>query len=216
MSKTDLMLGYQVREYLQKTGIETPFDNNSSYSSKMDVISESFEKIMKSLGLDLNDDSLRDTPLRVAKMFTYEIFSGLNYENFPKSTVIENSMNYDEMVIELGIKVSSTCEHHFLPIDGFAKIAYIPNNLVLGLSKLNRVVEFFSKRPQVQERLTAQIQEALKFMLQTEDVAVEISAVHHCVKSRGIEHENCYTVTRKLSGSFKEDSSTRNEFLNTK
>ena len=149
-------------------------------------------------------------------MFLHEIFTGLDYDNFPKSTVIANDMNYDEMVIELGIKVSSSCEHHFLPIDGFAKIAYIPKNLVLGLSKLNRVVEFFSKRPQVQERLTAQIQETIKFMLQTEDVAVEISAVHHCVKSRGVEHENCHTVTRKLSGAFKEDASTRNEFLNTK
>ena len=170
---------------------------------------------MQALGLDLTDDSLEETPIRVAKMFVNEIFEGLDYENFPKCTLQSNKFKCDEMVIERGIDVSSTCEHHFQNISGDCKIAYIPKDKVLGLSKLNRVVRFFSKRPQVQERLTLQIYHALSLILETEDVAVEINAVHHCVCSRGIEDKNSSTTTRKLGGCFKAEPETRAEFLSS-
>lgn len=213
---TDPKLGKKVQEFLKEEGIETPFfQRMHDKEIQKEIITESFEKIMFALGLDLLDDSLQDTPVRIAKMFTNEIFEGLDYNNFPKCTVVENKFKADEMVIEGGIDVSSVCEHHFQNIEGIAKVAYIPKNKILGLSKLNRVVRFFSKRPQIQERLTLQIQAALCLILETEDVAVEIRAIHHCVKARGIEDKNCWTTTRKLTGAFKEKDATRNEFLNT-
>lgn len=216
MSKTDPILGQKIKKFLTEKGIETPTLNNRNYSQaeKLHTIEQKFKDIMMMLELDLRDDSLKDTPSRVAKMFVNEIFEGLNYDNFPKCTNVRNNFHQEEMVIESGIDVSSTCEHHFQNIEGTAKVAYIPRDKVLGLSKLNRIVRFFSKRPQIQERLVLQIQAALCFILETEDVAVEISAVHHCVKSRGIEDKNCVTTTRKLGGVFMQNE-VRNEFLNS-
>jgi len=215
--KTDYQLGLKVQAELFKQGVETPTtdENYITNDYAKQQIEKHYKEILKLLNLDLTDDSLKDTPARMAKMFTEEIFYGLKYQNFPKCTNISNKMNYDEMLIENKITVSSTCEHHFVNIDGFAKVGYIPKNKVIGLSKLNRIVDFFSKRPQVQERLTAQIYYALAYILETEDIAVEISATHHCVKSRGIRDTNSYTITRKLGGSFKSESDTRNEFLNS-
>jgi len=212
--KTDKELGESIRLHLLAKGVETPMNTNKyAESDSRTIIHDSFKNIMMALNLDLSDDSLSGTPDRVAKMFLDEIFSGLSYENFPKCTTVANKMHYDEMVIEKDITVSSTCEHHFVVIDGLAKIAYIPKEKILGLSKLNRIVDFFSRRPQIQERLCEQIYHALAFILETEDVAVEISAVHHCVKSRGIKDTNSYTITRKLGGVFRANHDTRNEFL---
>jgi GTP cyclohydrolase I len=167
---------------------------------------------MNVLHLDLEDDSLVDTPRRVAKMYVNEFFKGLDYEHFPKCTVIENKMDAG-MVAEKGIKVMSNCEHHFVVIDGVATVAYIPNQKVLGLSKLNRIVNFFARRPQVQERLTNQIWHTLNFILDTEDVAVYIDAVHYCVRSRGVEDADSSTVTSKLGGVFMHSPDTRAEFM---
>lgn len=216
--KNDPKLGLKVNMHLMELGIETPVTNTKLHNqeTKLDVISHKFSEIMEVLGLDLFDDSMKDTPRRIAKMYVNEIFEGLDYDKFPKCTTVENKVNYDEMIVESGIDVSSMCEHHFQNIEGEAKVAYIPNGKVLGLSKMNRIVRFYSKRPQIQERLTLQIHAALCFILGTNNVAVEISAVHHCVKARGIEDKNCLTTTRKISGSFKEKPETRNEFLNTK
>ena len=167
---------------------------------------------MHTLGLDLSDDSLIETPKRVAKMYVNEIFWGLDFEAFPKCTTVDNKMKYDEMVVERNINVQSNCEHHFVVIDGLATVAYVPKQKVLGLSKINRVVEYFSKRPQIQERLTEQIFHALQFILETEDVAVMIDAQHFCVKSRGVEDAGSSTITSKLGGGFKSDPAARAEF----
>jgi GTP cyclohydrolase I len=145
-------------------------------------------------------------------MATYEIFCGLDYDAFPKCTAVDNKMKYDEMVVERGVAVYSNCEHHILPIVGKATVAYVPNKKVLGLSKINRVVEYFSKRPQIQERLTEQIYHALQFILETDDIAVMIEAEHLCVSSRGVEDTGSSTVTSKLGGGFKSDVAARNEF----
>lgn len=213
----DFELGKKVNDYLIEKGVETPMvkHNAMDFESSKRAMEACFTSIMQILGLDLRDDSLMDTPRRVTKMYLQEIFYGLNYHNFPKCTAVANKMQHNEMVIEPQITVSSTCEHHFVTIDGFAKVAYIPKDKVLGLSKLNRIVSFFSKRPQIQERLTEQIYYALSFILETEDIAVEISAVHHCVKSRGIKDTNSYTMTRKLGGKFLVPE-VRNEFLNSR
>lgn len=214
--KNDPELGKKVQEHLKGLGIETPVISQKRYSTEEQLLTveDKFIDIMKVIGLDLSNDSLRETPKRVAKMFVNEVFEGLDYNNFPRCMSVENEFQCDEMVVEGGIDVSSMCEHHFQNIEGVCKVAYIPGENVLGLSKLNRVVRFFSKRPQVQERLTLQIQAALSFILDTEDVAVEIRAIHHCVKARGIEDKNCWTTTRKVGGAFK-NPVTRNEFLNT-
>jgi GTP cyclohydrolase IA len=180
--------------------------------SRIDLISNHFEEIMRILGLDLSDDSLKDTPKRVAKMYVNEIFSGLNPANKPEITLFENNYNYDEMLLEKNIKVHSYCEHHFVPIIGKAHVAYISSGKVIGLSKINRIVDFFSRRPQVQERLTVQIAEELKKVLQTEDVAVAISADHMCVTMRGIKDQDSSTFTSSLSGKFKEKE-LRKEFM---
>lgn len=211
--KSDFELGLKVRQMLLSKGLETP----SLSSLYPDVTSVTLERdtrnMMLALGLDLEDDSLCDTPKRVAKMWLNELFWGLNAHNFPKSTVVDNKMNYDEMVLERRITVQSMCEHHLLPILGHAHVAYIPRKKVLGLSKMNRIVEYFSRRPQIQERLTAQICETLQFLLETEDVAVCIDAEHLCVKMRGVEDSCSDTVTSKLGGVFKSNSSVRNEFF---
>ena len=179
---------------------------------KIELISKKFKDIMDILGLDLTDDSLKDTPKRVAKMYVKEIFSGLNPANKPKIALFDNKYNYDEMVLEKNITFYSNCEHHFVPIIGKAHVAYISNGKVIGLSKLNRIVEYFAKRPQVQERLTMQIANELKQILNTQDVAVVLDAKHLCVSMRGVKDESSTTITASYSGKFKEDS-VKNEFL---
>jgi len=179
---------------------------------KMELIEKNFREIMHILGLDLTDDSLKGTPRRVAKMYVQEIFSGLNPKNKPKIALFENKYKYNEMLVEKDITFYSNCEHHFVPIFGKAHVAYISNGQVIGLSKINRVVQYFARRPQVQERLTVQIAQALKEMLQTEDVAVVIDAKHLCVSSRGVNDVNSATVTAHYSGKFGEEG-TKSEFL---
>lgn len=213
-TKTDPALGLKVHEHLVKMGVETPtFETSIDRKDKITEIQKSFSHIMQVLGLDLDDDSLRETPLRVAKMYVNEIFWGLDYEAFPKCTTVDNKMKYNEMVVERNVNVQSNCEHHFVVIDGVATVAYVPKDKVLGLSKINRIVEYFSKRPQIQERLTEQVFHALQFILETEDVAVMIDAQHYCVKSRGVEDTGSSTVTCRLGGGFKSDPAARNEFL---
>ncbi len=180
---------------------------------KIEKIKQHFFQIMKILGLDMNDDSLCMTPQRVAQMFVKEIFSGLNPKNMPHLSIFENKYKYRQMLIEKNITVYSTCEHHFLPIVGKAHVGYISNGKVVGLSKINRIVNFYAKRPQVQERLTIQIVQYLKKMLGTQDVACVIEAKHLCVNSRGIRDIDSRTVTTELTGSFKENSEIRKEFL---
>ena len=213
-NKCDPELGRQVHEYLVKMGVETPtVDNGLSRTDKVEIIERKFRDIMEALGLDLSDDSLIDTPKRVAKMYVGEVFWGLDYDAFPKCTTVDNKMRYDEMVVERNVSVQSNCEHHFVIIDGLATVAYVPKQKVLGLSKINRIVEYFSKRPQIQERLTEQVFHALCYILETEDVAVVINAIHYCVRSRGVEDTGSSTVTSKLGGGFKSDPALRNEFL---
>ena len=213
-TKTDPELGQKVHEHLVKMGVETPMAKVlvSDRKDKIAVIEPLFAEIMKTLGLDLSDDSLIETPKRVAKMFVNEIFWGLDTEAFPKCTTVDNKMKYNEMVCERGINVKSNCEHHFVVIDGLATVAYVPKDKVLGLSKINRIVEYFSKRPQIQERLTEQIFHTLQFILDTEDVAVMIDAKHYCVSSRGVEDTSSSTITSRLGGGFKTDPAARAEF----
>ncbi|MFT6338001.1 MAG: GTP cyclohydrolase I [Halioglobus sp.] len=197
------------------TSIETPLRTDAfdlSDNEKIDVIAEHFKVIMETIGLDLNDDSLAGTPKRVAKMFIKEKFKGLNKMNKPSISLFDNVYQYSKMLIEKNIKVESTCEHHFLPITGMAHVAYISTGKVIGLSKINRIVDFYARRPQVQERLTRQIVEALKEALDTKDVIVAMEAKHHCVSSRGIEDPHSTTVTLEYSGEF-ENQARRNEFM---
>ena len=197
------------------TSVETPMRSDAfelSDDQKKEVIAKHFTSIMETLGLDLNDDSLKGTPKRVAKMFVQEIFAGLDPKNKPEIAVFKNKYNYAEMLVEKNIQVYSTCEHHFLPIVGQAHVAYVSNGNVIGLSKINRIVQHYAKRPQVQERLTVQISNALKEALETEDVAVVIEGKHLCVSSRGIEDTSSSTVTSEYSGVFK-NRETKTEFL---
>ena len=213
-TKTDPELGQKIHEHLVKMGVETPTkDNSLDRKEKIEVIEAHFNGIMRALGLDLEDDSLMDTPKRVAKMYVNEIFWGLDYDAFPKCTTVANKMKYDEMVVERNVNVQSNCEHHFVIIDGLATVAYVPNEKVLGLSKINRIVEYFAKRPQIQERLTEQVFHALCYILETENVAVMIDARHYCVAARGVEDTGSSTVTTKLGGGFKTDPAARAEFL---
>ena len=203
-----------VRDALMERGLETPMvDNHLSAEEKRQRIQSHFTEIMKVLGLDLRDDSLMDTPKRIAKMYVSEIFGGLDYRNFPKITAVENKMACDEMIRVGGISLSSTCEHHFITIDGTATVAYIPKGKVIGLSKINRIVAFFAQRPQIQERLTEQVLLALQTLLETDDVAVSITATHFCVKARGVMDSNSQTTTTALGGAFKISPETRREFL---
>jgi GTP cyclohydrolase I len=181
-------------------------------STKIDKISYHFHEIMEILGLDLNDDSLKGTPRRVAKMFVKEIFSGLNPKNKPGTTRFENKFQYNQMLVEKNIKIHSYCEHHFVPIIGKANVAYIPNGKVIGLSKINRIVDYYAKRPQVQERMTEQIAQELRSILQTEDVAVLIQAEHMCVAMRGIKDSGSSTTTSSYHGKFLQHE-YKNEFL---
>jgi GTP cyclohydrolase I len=212
-TKTDPELGLKVHEHLVKMGVETPAKpNNIDRKDKIDIIESHFKAIMETLGLDLSDDSLEETPKRWAKMAVNEIFWGLDYEAFPKCTTVDNKMKYNEMVCERNVNVQSNCEHHFVVIDGLATVAYVPKDRVLGLSKINRIVEYFSKRPQIQERLTEQIFHTLQYILDTEDVAVMIDAKHYCVAARGVEDTGSSTVTTRLGGGFKTDPAARAEF----
>ena len=173
-----------VRNALIERGLETPMSGlQLSRDEKYARIRDAMTQVVTALGLDLTDDSLEETPHRIAKMYVDEIFSGLNYEKFPKISLIQNKMNTEEMVKVKAIKVISTCEHHFVTIDGLANVAYLPGKKIIGLSKINRIVAFFAQRPQVQERLTQQVLVALQTLLETEDVAVFMDATHYCVKA---------------------------------
>jgi GTP cyclohydrolase I len=197
------------------TSVDTPMRPDAfekSNEEKIDIISSHFEKIMETLGLDLSDDSLSGTPRRVAKMYVSEIFKGLDDRNKPKISVFDNVYQYNKMLVEKNITVKSTCEHHFLPITGKAHVAYISSGKVIGLSKINRIVDHYARRPQVQERMTRQILEALKEALDTEDIIVLIEAKHLCVSARGIEDESSSTVTLEYGGQFN-NQSRRNEFI---
>ena len=198
------------------TSAETPMRSDAfklSADDKIEIIKDDVQHIMEILGLDLSDDSLKGTPNRVAKMFVNEIFGGLDPAKKPKASTFENKYQYGEMLVEKNITLYSTCEHHFLPIVGRAHVAYISNGTVVGLSKMNRIVDYFAKRPQVQERLTIQIVEELQKVLNTKDVACVIDAKHLCVNSRGIRDIESSTVTSEFGGKFKEKE-TKREFLN--
>nr|WP_295922445.1 GTP cyclohydrolase I FolE [uncultured Dyadobacter sp.] len=197
------------------SSIETPMRKDAFAMEdelKMELIEKHFRHIMEIMGLDMADDSLKGTPKRVAKMFIKEVFSGLDPKNKPAVTLFDNKYKYNQMLVEKDISVFSNCEHHFVPIYGKAHVAYISSGKVIGLSKLNRIVEYYSKRPQVQERLTVQIANELKQALQTEDVAVVIDAQHMCVQSRGIRDSGSSTVTAFYGGKFEEEM-TKKEFL---
>lgn len=207
-------LGHEVHQYLVQKGVETPqIPTPHDRKAKIEIIENLYSQIMETLGLDLSDDSLAETPKRVAKMYVNEIMFGLDYEAFPKCTTVDNKMSCDEMVVEKNIIVKSLCEHHILPIVGHAHIAYIPKGKVLGLSKMPRIVEYFSRRPQIQERLTSQIFYALEYILGTSDIAVTIIAEHLCVSQRGVEDNSASTTTSKLGGCFKLEADTRAEYF---
>jgi GTP cyclohydrolase I len=215
VQETEISLEDLIGDEHIATSADTPlradaFDMDDK--TKMRKIEEHFREIMNVLGLDLTDDSLKGTPKRVAKMYVQEIFSGINPKNKPELALFENKYKYKEMLVEKDITFYSNCEHHFVPIFGKAHVAYISNGQVIGLSKINRVVQYFARRPQVQERLTIQIAEELKRVLNTEDVAVVIDAVHLCVSSRGVQDNDSKTVTSHFGGKFN-DEATRREFF---
>ncbi|MBB6325035.1 GTP cyclohydrolase I [Algoriphagus iocasae] len=198
------------------TSLETPLREDAFEMDdelKIELIEKHFREIMHIMGLDLTDDSLKGTPHRVAKMYVKEVFSGLNPKNKPTAKLFENKYKYNEMLVEKDITFHSHCEHHFVPIYGKAHVAYISGGEVIGLSKINRIVQYFAKRPQVQERLTMQIGNELKEVLKTDDVAVIMDANHMCVSSRGVQDTNSSTVTSFFSGKFEKDEQSRNEFL---
>jgi GTP cyclohydrolase I len=197
------------------SSVDTPLRSDAfdkTDDQKIAAIEPHFKAIMEILGMDLRDDSLRGTPLRVAKMYVKELFQGLNPANMPSMTLFENKFQYNEMLVEKNINFYTNCEHHFVPFFGKAHVAYISSGKVIGLSKLNRLVEYFSKRPQVQERLTMQIGKALQTVLQTQDVAVMMDAKHLCVSSRGVKDDSSNTITNFFGGKFQEES-TKIEFL---
>ena len=212
--KTDKKLGYEVRKYLISKGVETPIvDINLGREEKVDLIRANMKTIIEVLGLDTTDDSISGTAERVAKMYIDELCSGLDYNRFPACTVFDNKMGYNQMVLQKDITFHSMCEHHFVNFHGLAQVAYIPNGKVVGLSKLNRIVNFFARRPQVQERLNEQIFYALEYVLGTSDVAVLLEADHYCVKARGCNDQNSSMTTSRLGAGFFEDGKLRNEFM---
>lgn len=203
-----------VRDKLIKLGLETPMVSQTlDVESRIEKIQGLMIEVMQTLALDLSDDSLAETPHRIAKMYVNEIFSGLDYQQFPKITLIENKMSASEMIRVRDVDLTSTCEHHFVTIDGTADVAYIPSKRIIGLSKINRIVRFFAQRPQVQERLTQQVLVALQTLLGTEDVAVRISATHYCVKARGVMDSTSNTETLSLGGQFQQDRDLRRDFV---
>ncbi|VFP88172.1 GTP cyclohydrolase I FolE [Candidatus Erwinia haradaeae] len=206
----------RIHKALIACGLETPFQSSqkeTDNTKRKKIIAQHIASIMQSLDLDLQDPSLSQTPQRIAKMYVDEIFSGLNYANFPKITLIDNIVKTDEIIIVRNINLTSICEHHFVMIDGKATVSYIPQDKVIGLSKINRIVQFFSRRPQVQERLIQQIFIALQILLNTSHVAVSIEATHYCVKGRGVRDITSTTITTSLGGLFKSSDNTRQEFL---
>lgn len=197
------------------TGAKTPIRKDAfeiSDTEKIALINKDVKHILETLGMDLEDDSIKGTPQRVAKMFVNEIFSGLNPKNKPKASTFENKYRYGEMLVEKNITIYSSCEHHLLPIVGRAHVAYISNGCVIGLSKMNRIVDYYAKRPQVQERMTMQVVQELQQALGTQDVACVIDAKHLCVNSRGIRDIESSTVTSEFGGVFK-NKETKREFL---
>lgn len=210
-------LGKKVHKHLAELGIETPtngvFLDGIGQENRMLNIEEDLARGIQNMGLDLKDDSISETPKRLAKMYVQELFWGLDYNRFPACTVVDNKMKYEEMVVRDGCDVKSMCEHHFLPIVGRATVAYLPKEKVLGLSKMDRIVDFFSRRPQVQERLTEQIAATLKLILGTENVAVVIRAKHFCVSHRGVQGSDSTTITSRLHGKFMTVEALRQEFL---
>lgn len=218
ISKVDPELGRRVQDHLRSLGLSTPTvvaegGTGGGSDAQIAEIEGHFREIMKVLHLDLDNDSLASTPRRVARMYVNEMFWGLDPDYFPKCTAVDNAMQYDSMVVEKNINFYSYCEHHFVPIEGLAHVAYIPDAKVIGLSKLNRVVQYFSRRPQIQERLTEQVWATLAYILETENVAVSITATHHCVRGRGVRDHASSTVTSKLGGDFRDDEKTRNEYM---
>lgn len=203
-----------VKQALIERGLETPMiETGLTRDEKYLRIKQAMRDVVTTLGLDLSDDSLTETPHRIAKMYVDEIFAGLDYSQFPKIAVIDNKMGVDEMVKISDISLTSTCEHHFVTIDGAADVACIPHQKIIGLSKINRIVRFFAQRPQVQERMTQQILVALQTLLETNNVAVRVNATHYCVKSRGVMDTSSRTETTALGGVFKASATTRTEFL---
>lgn len=215
----DPELGKKVHDHLVKLGLETPMTDlvHENNEDKMAEIEPLMKQTMEILGYDLTDDSLMETPKRVAKLWTKELNAGLDYNNFPKMTAVENKMDYhNSFVLEKNVTISSVCEHHIVVFDGLAAIAYIPKpgGKIIGLSKILRLAsQFFSKRFQIQERLTNQIGEALSFITETDDIAVYINSVHFCIRSRGITDTNASTTTLFTKGRFAEDANIRKEFL---
>ncbi len=204
----------KVRQILTEHGLETPMlSQKKSKEQRRTEIQHKMQEVLALIGLDLEDDSLHETPARLAKMYIDEIFRGLDYQHFPKITKIKNTMQLTEPVQVNNITLLSTCEHHFMTIDGTVAVAYYPNKWILGLSKLNRIVDFFAKRPQVQERFTKQLLLALQTILETQDVAIYVNAVHYCVKGRGIQDSNSHTVTSAYGGVFLNDRKERRIFL---
>jgi len=203
-----------VKERLIELGLETPMvEQTLSSDDQMGRIEDLMTEMMSVLALDLSDDSLAETPERIAKMYVKEIFAGLDYANFPKIALIDNKMSASEMIRVKDIDLTSTCEHHFVTIDGSADIAYIPGKRIIGLSKINRIVRFFAQRPQVQERLNQQVLVALQTLLGTDDVAVRICATHYCVKARGVMDSTSSTETLSLGGQFLSDRDLRRDFV---
>jgi len=214
ISLTDLLIE-EMGDQHKASSVETPLRADAfekTDEEKIALIEPHFRAIMETLGMDLRDDSLRGTPLRVAKMYVKELFQGLNPANMPSMTLFENKFQYNEMLVEKNINFYTNCEHHFVPFFGKAHVAYISSGKVIGLSKLNRLVEYFSKRPQVQERLTMQVGKALQTVLQTQDVAVMMDAKHLCVSSRGVKDDSSNTITTFFGGKFQDDK-TKMEFL---
>jgi GTP cyclohydrolase I len=214
ISLTDLLIE-EMGDQHKASSVETPLRADAfekTDEEKIAIIEPHFRAIMETLGMDLRDDSLRGTPLRVAKMYVKELFQGLNPANMPSMTLFENKFQYNEMLVEKNINFYTNCEHHFVPFFGKAHVAYISSGKVIGLSKLNRLVEYFSKRPQVQERLTMQVGKALQTVLQTQDVAVMMDAKHLCVSSRGVKDDSSNTITTFFGGKFQDDK-TKMEFL---
>ena len=211
----DNLLIEEMGDQHKASSVETPlradaFDKTDE--EKIAAIEPHFKAIMEILGMDLRDDSLRGTPLRVAKMYVKELFQELNPANMPSMTLFDNKFQYNEMLVEKNINFYTNCEHHFVPFFGKAHVAYISSGKVIGLSKLNRLVEYFSKRPQVQERLTMQVGKALQTVLQTQDVAIMMDAKHLCVSSRGVKDDSSNTITSFFGGKFQEEA-TKMEFL---
>lgn len=203
-----------VRQKLIEMGLETPMvEQTLVKDERLSRIEALMSEVMDVLALDMKDDSLAETPKRIAKMYVNEIFAGLDYDHFPKITLIENKMSVSEMIRVKDIDLTSTCEHHFVTIDGKADVAYIPEERIIGLSKINRIVRFFAQRPQVQERLTQQVLVALQTLLGTENVAVRINAVHYCVKARGVMDSTSKTETLSLGGRFLNDRELRRDFV---